>query len=182
MNNNDILACFDDDACDFLAIQLQTVQEMDSCLILKLKGQIDTYSAPFFQKSARKAVDAGFLRLIFVLKDVDYVSSKAVGTFVQIQKAATDKGGQIAMVDVHRRVMEVFRNLSMEKFLCCADSMEEAISQMKSDKKTRTFSEAIQCPTCKRKLKVAKSGRFRCPECTAVLSIDETGMVCLGNA
>lgn len=63
---------------------------------------------------------------------MDYVSSKAVGTLIRIRKAAKDRGGEIVMVSVHPKIREIFKNLSLEKFFCCADSPEEAMALMKS--------------------------------------------------
>ena len=57
--NNDILAGFDDDTNNSLAITLQRKEGVDGCLTFKLAGQIDTYSALFFQRRARQAIDAG---------------------------------------------------------------------------------------------------------------------------
>jgi anti-anti-sigma factor len=94
-------------------------------------GQIDTYSA-FFQSSAEKLIDVGFLHLILVLNGVDYVPSEVTGAFVQIKKATTDKRGEIAIVNVHPKVTRVLKNLSLDKFLCCTDTMDEAVAQMKS--------------------------------------------------
>ena len=111
MSNNDIIPGFDFDTCDFLSIELQKVEGMTNCLVLKPKGQIDTYSSHFLQKSAKKAINAGFINLIFLLDRVDYVSSKAIGAFVQTHRAATDVGGEIALVSVHPKVMEIFKNL-----------------------------------------------------------------------
>jgi anti-anti-sigma factor len=181
MSNNDILPGFDRDTCDFLTISLQKIEGVDSCLALRLKGQIDTYSSSFLYQSARKVIDAGFIRPVLVLIGVDYVSSKAVGAFVQIKKAAKDKGGEIALVDIHPRVMEVFKNLRLDKFLCCEGSFEEAVARMRGDRSALQFSEAVPCPSCERKLRIVKSGRFRCPKCMAVLAIDDAGMVRLGE-
>jgi anti-anti-sigma factor len=177
MGNNDIFPGFDEEANDFLTIQLQKVEDVDSCLALKLKGQIDTYSSPFFQRSVNKVTAAGFVRLILVLSGVDYVSSKAVGAFVQMKKAANDKGGEIAIVDIPPKVMEVFKNLSLDRFLYCVDSLDEAIELMTRGMKALPFSELFECPNCKRKLRALKVGRFRCPECMAALSITEAGVV-----
>lgn len=94
MSNNDIHPGFDEETCDFLTISLRKVEGVDDTVVLRLKGQVDTYSSNFFQRSAKKLIDAGFVRLILILDSVDYVSSKAVGAFVQIKKAATDKGGR----------------------------------------------------------------------------------------
>ena len=119
MSNNNVLPRFDDDTCNSLVIELLRVDDCDTCLTLHMKGQIDTYSSPFFQKSVQKAIDAGFVNLFLVLSGVEYLSSKAVGALVQIQKAARDHGGDIVLLDVHPKIMEVLRLLSLEKYFQC---------------------------------------------------------------
>ena len=116
MSNNDILPGFDEDTCDSLSIELENVEGVAYSLVLKPIGQIDTYSSLFFQRSSKKAIDAGFINLIFLLNGVDYVSSMGVGAFVQLQKVAREKGGDIALVDVHPKVMEIFKLMCLEKF------------------------------------------------------------------
>ncbi|MGA2479583.1 MAG: anti-sigma factor antagonist [Spirochaetia bacterium] len=177
MSNNDILSRFDEDACDSLFIELQKVEKLDTCLALRLTGEIDTYSAPFFQRSVMRAIDAGFVNLIFVLDGVEYVSSKAVGALVQTQKAARDKGGDITLVAVPQTIMEVLKLLCLEKYFCSADSLDEALAQIKNREKALVFPMTFECPICDRRLRALKSGGFRCPECRTVLSIDESGMI-----
>jgi uncharacterized protein YbaR (Trm112 family) len=74
--------------------------------------------------------------------------------------------------------MEVFRLMCLDKLFACSDSLEEAIAPLKS--KISVFPKAIGCPICDRKLRVVKSGRFRCPECKTILSISESGEASLG--
>ncbi len=178
MSNNDILPGFDEDSSDFLTITLQKVEGVDNCLVLKPKGQIDLYSTQYFQRSARRVIDAGFVNLIFLLGGVDYVSSMGVGAFVQLQKATKEKGGALAIADAHPKVMEIFKLMCLDKMLACSDSLDEAAAFLRG--RVPAFPKAIECPICDRKLRVVKSGRFRCPRCKTVLSIDNSGVVSLG--
>ncbi|MGA2479582.1 MAG: STAS domain-containing protein [Spirochaetia bacterium] len=177
MSNTDILPGFDEDTCDSLTIELERVEGAAHSLVLKPRGQIDTYSSLFFQRSTRKAIDAGFIDLIFLIGSVDYVSSMGVGAFVQLQKAAREKGGDIALVDVHPKVMEILKLMCLEKFFSCTDSIEEAIAPIRSRESVPTFPKASKCPICEKRLRALRSGRFRCPKCKTVISIDESGAV-----
>ncbi|MGA2479581.1 MAG: anti-sigma factor antagonist [Spirochaetia bacterium] len=179
MCNNDILPGFDEHSCDSLVFELQKVEGVGNCLALNLKGQIDTYSAPFFQRGTQKAIDAGFIHLILALEGVDYLSSKAVGALIQMRKTARDKGGDIVMAAVNPKVMEIFQLLNLAKFFRYTDSLDEAIAQVKSYRAITTFPMAIRCPICRIKLNALKAGRFRCPECATVLSVDDFGIVSL---
>jgi anti-sigma B factor antagonist len=177
MGNTDILPGFDEDACDFLTIELQEVEGVDNCLVMKLKGQLDVYSIQYFQRSARRVIEAGFVNLIFLLDRVDYVSSIGVGAFVQLQKATREKGGSLVIADAHPKVMQIFKLMCLDKLLACSDSLDDAAAFLRGQ--APVFPKTIGCPICDRKLRVVKSGRFRCPGCKTVVSIGKSGAVSL---
>src|SRR5271157_2695544 len=160
MGKDDIVPGFDDDTSDSLRIGLQKVPGFDHCLEMRLEGQIDSTSSLFFQRSVRKAIDAGFFNLIFQLHGVDYMSSIGVGAFVQLRKTAREKGGDIAMVDIHPRVMEIFKLMCLDKFFSCTDTVEEAVAPMKNRGRVVTFPLSLKCPICTKRLAASRSGRF----------------------
>ena len=174
-----MLPDIDQNACDSLVIEFEKIEGVANSLAMKLRGQIDTYSSLFFQRSGKKAIDAGFTNLIFLLKGVDYVSSMGVGAFMQLQKAARERGGDIAMVEVHPKVREIFELMCLEKFFSCTDSLDEAVAPLMQNGKAPTFPRTVQCPICEKKLRVPRSGSFRCPECKTVMAIDESGAALL---
>ena len=178
MSNNDILPGFDEDTCDFLTITLQRVERVDDCLALKVEGQIDLYSTQYFQRCVRRVIDAGFVKLIFLLDGVDYVSSMGVGAFVQLQKATKEKGGSLAVAAAHPKVMEILKLMCLDKLLACSDSLDDATALLRGQ--APVFPKTIGCPICDKRLRVAKSGRFRCPGCKTVLFIGRSGAVSLG--
>jgi|SRR5208283_911312 len=175
--NNDILPGFDDEHSDSLSIELIKVGGIDSCLAFSLSGQIDAYSSLFFQRMVKKAIDAGFTHLRFLLSSVDYVSSMGVGALVQLQQTLKGKGGDIAIVGVQPKVMEVFRLMCLEKFFRCTESPEESADVRESSESLPHFPRALTCPVCRKRLRAVKPGRFRCPACRAVLHIDDVGLV-----
>ena len=87
MNNNDIVPGFDDERDESLKIRLQRVDAVDGCLVLYLTGYIDTYNSNFFQKRVTRAIDGGFIRLIFSCAGLNYVSSAGIGSFTAFLKA-----------------------------------------------------------------------------------------------
>jgi anti-anti-sigma factor len=176
MKKSDILPDFDQNACDSLVIEIERVEGVDNSLAMRLQGHIDTYSSLFFQRSAKKAIDAGFTNLIFLLKGVDYVSSMGVGAFMQLQKAAREKGGDIAMAEINPKVREIFRLMCLEKFFSCSDSLEEAVAPLLQGERP-LFPRTMQCPVCDKKLRASKPGTFRCPHCKTVMGVDGFGAV-----
>jgi anti-anti-sigma factor len=183
MVNNDIVHGFDDEKDDSLRIILEKVDEAPRCLLLSLTGYIDTYNSYFFQKRIQKAIDRGFVRLIFHCGSLNYVSSTGIGSFTTFLKAVKPMGGDLVLLDIQPKVYEVFQLLGFSRFFNIKENLDDSIMFFKSDreqKKPPVFPKIVSCPICYRKLKAIKSGRFRCSECKNILAIDDTGQILLG--
>jgi anti-anti-sigma factor len=183
MTNNDIVPEFDNEKDESLKIQLQNVSEVESCLVLTLSGYIDTYNSTFFQKRVQRAIEAGFIRLIFHCNGLNYVSSTGIGSFTAFLKAVKPKGGDLVLLEVQPKVYEVFQLLGFSQFFTMKDTLENAIGFFRGDsveQDPEPFPKIFPCPVCSKKLKAVKTGRFRCSECKTILAIDNAGTVSLG--
>jgi anti-anti-sigma factor len=183
MTNNEIVVGFDDEKDDSLKIKLTKMDEAPRCLMLSLTGYIDTYNSNFFQKRIQKAIEGGFVRLIFQCSGLNYVSSTGIGSFTTFLKAVKPQGGDLVLLDIQPKVFEVFQLLGFSQFFNIRESIEESISFFNSDKtqeKPTIFPKVVACPLCYKKLKAIKAGRFRCSECKSILAIDDNGQVLLG--
>lgn len=183
MNNNDIVPGFDDEKDDSLKIRLQKVDSADGCLVLFLTGYIDTYNSNFFQKRVAKAIDAGFIRLIFHCGGLNYVSSTGIGSFTAFLKSVKQRSGDLVLLEIQPKVYEVFQLLGFSQFFNIKDNLEDSIqffNQGEKAQNTTIFPKIFACPICSKKLKAVKAGRFRCSECKTILAIDNAGQVFLG--
>ncbi|HOV64081.1 MAG TPA: STAS domain-containing protein [Spirochaetia bacterium] len=183
MNNNDIVQGFDDEKDDSLKIRLQRIDAVEGCLVLYLTGYIDTYNSNFFQKRVNRAIEAGFIRLIFNCGGLNYVSSTGIGSFTAFLKAVKPRGGDLVLLEIQPKVYEVFQLLGFSQFFNIKDNLNEAVDFFSTDSKkasTDVFPKIFQCPICSKKLKATKAGRFRCSECKTILAIDNSGQVFLG--
>jgi len=183
MINNDIVPEFDEEKDDSLKIKLQRVNEVEGCLVLYLTGYIDTYNSNYFQKRVLKAIDAGFIRLVFHCGGLNYVSSTGIGSYTTFLKAVKPRGGDLVLMDIQPKVFEVFQLLGFAQFFNIKDNLEDAINLFHSSNAVETvsiFPKIFSCPICSKKLKALKSGRFRCSECKTILAIDNAGQVFLG--
>ena len=170
MGNNDIVPGFDDEKDDSLKIKLDKIDDAPRCLMLTLTGYIDTYNSNFFQKRVQKAIEGGFVRLIFQCGSLNYVSSTGIGSFTTFLKAVKPQGGDLVLLDIQPKVYEVFQLLGFSQFFN-SDQPQE---------KPSIFPKVVSCPICYKKLKAVKPGRFRCSECKSILAIDDGGQVLLG--
>lgn len=182
-NNNDIVPGFDDEKDDSLKIRLQKVDSVDTCLTLFLTGYIDTYNSNFFQKRVNKAIDSGYIRLIFNCGGLNYVSSTGIGSFTAFLKSVKPRGGDIVLLEIQAKVYEVFQLLGFSQFFNIKDNSDEAVSffrQGDQGASATLFPKIFSCPICNKKLRAARPGRFRCSECKTILAIDNAGQVFLG--
>jgi anti-anti-sigma factor len=183
MANNDIVPGFDDEKDGSLMIKLTKSPEIDGCLLFSLTGYIDTYNSNYFQKRVAKAIESGFIRLVFLCGNLNYVSSTGIGSFTSFLKAIKSRGGEMVLVEIQAKVYEVFQLLGFSQFFTIKDSLEEAYNVLRSGSSTETvslFPKTFECPICSKKLRASKSGRFRCSECKTILAIDNVGQVFLG--
>lgn len=181
-NNNDLVPGFDDERDDSLKIQLEKVEEVDSCVTINLNGYIDTYNSVYFQKQIGKVVTAGFANLIFNCSSLNYVSSTGIGSFTAFLKLVKPKGGDVVLLNIQPKVYEVFQLLGFSQFFNIKESYEEATQFFKNGAPVTSsiFPKVFNCPVCSRRLKATKSGRFRCSDCKSILAIDQQGHVFLG--
>jgi anti-anti-sigma factor len=183
MANNDIIPQFDNETNESLAITLQNVPGVENCLVIVLNGYIDTYNSAFFQKQVQRVIEAGFIRLIFNCNGLNYVSSTGIGSFTVFLKTVKPLDGDVVLLNVQAKVYEVFQLLGFSQFFNIKDTLNSAISFFGGDlveQKSAVFPAFFSCPTCPKKLKAAKSGRFRCPGCKTIVAIDHDGVVSLG--
>ncbi len=183
MNNNEIVTGFDDEKDESLKINLESVASCKTCLVLHLNGYIDTYNSNFFQKRVGKAIESGFVHLIFECSGLNYVSSTGIGSFTAFLKALKPKSGDLVLLQIQPKVYEVFQLLGFSQFFAIKDSLDDAVSHFSDSGKEEvesTFPKVFKCPICSTKLKATKAGRFRCSECKTILAIDASGQVFLG--
>jgi len=122
MNNEEILPGFDGEVCDYLTIRLQKMGK--NALALEFTGSIDAYDSHYLSNSVKKVIEAGFVRLSFILSGVSRISSTGVATLSSLHRMVTEKGGDLSMVNIQPRVKTVFSLLRVDRLFRCIDSTE----------------------------------------------------------
>jgi len=183
MANNDIIPQFDNETNESLTITLQNVSGVEGCLVVVLSGYIDTYNSNFFQKQVQRVIEAGFTRLIFNCGSLNYVSSTGIGSFSVFLKTVKPLDGDMILLNVQPKVYEVFQLLGFSQVFNMKDTLHSAISffgGVPLEQKSTVFPKLFSCPVCPKKLQTVKSGRFRCPGCKTIITVDNAGTVSLG--
>ncbi|MGA2612240.1 MAG: STAS domain-containing protein [Spirochaetia bacterium] len=133
--NNDIVPGFDDEKTEGLRIQLQRIEDVPGCLLLYLTGYIDTYNSNYFQKCVAKAIDTGYIRLIFDIAHTGTISSVEIGCYTAFLKAIKPKGGDLVLLRMKPKTYEVYQLLGFSNFFNIKENLDEAISFFTASRK-----------------------------------------------
>jgi anti-anti-sigma factor len=172
-----------EDRIDFLELEMKQVGTAPGCLMVSMTGYIDTYNTPHFQRRVNHAIRQGSNRLVFDFSGITYISSAGIGAFTQFLKQVRPLGGDIVLVGLAGRVLEVFQLLGFANFFRMETSVDAAIADLKvrsAPGAERTLPVIFRCPICGKSLRTSRAGRFRCPDCKTILLIRENTEVSLG--
>lgn len=188
--NDSIIPYFNSKTNEDLSIDLnKTVNGTQQVIIARLAGFVDTYNTDFFRDRIKAIMAAGFQNLILDCQGLTYISSTGIGAMTGILKDINSYGGKLVLVRVNSKIAEIFRLLGFISFFNIQPTEEVALtsfaggSASTSEPSTPaapapapvTFPFVVTCPSCGKKLKVPKPGKFRCSGCKIIFSVDENG-------
>ncbi len=117
-----------------MTIEVQKVEGRADALVLNCVGYIDTYNSPQVSQTVNAKIKNGAKNLIFDLSKVTYISSTGIGIFASFLKTVKPTNGDIILVGMIDRVLEVFTLLGFSSFFTRVDSLEEALSYLPKGK------------------------------------------------
>jgi anti-sigma B factor antagonist len=127
MSNNDIVSGFDDEQDDGLTITLRKIEELDGGLLLSLTGYIEKHNQDWFLRRVTKAIDAGFIRLVFDMSGLLW-GTMGIGTFTLFLKALKYRGGDLVIINIQPGVPDALQLLGFPQFFNIRDTLDEAIA------------------------------------------------------
>ena len=129
MNNRDIVQRFDDRPCEGLEIALARIQDLEGGLLLSLAGSVDNASWRCFRERITRALDNGFIRLVFDLSGLRFIGGgSGLGSFTHILRDAQQRGGNVALVNLQPNILEQFQLLGFSPFFNVRDTLDEAVA------------------------------------------------------
>jgi anti-anti-sigma factor len=177
---------------DTLKVTPQKKFDFPDTIVLELEGYLDTYNSKSFQQYVQKVIDEGYKYIIMDCKGLTYVSSTGIGSFTSFNRMLLQKKGELILVRMISKVYEVFKLLGFLSFFKIFDNFEEVENFLKGkvsgeeapesnsssgSDETSVFPVQGTCPVCSKSLRFSKSGKFRCPSCKSILSVDEEGNI-----
>ncbi|KWT91021.1 MAG: STAS domain-containing protein [Nitrospirota bacterium] len=106
-------------------MKIETAAHSDYTVI-SIAGEIDMYSSPELRDTLLALVKKKAATVIVNLKDVKYIDSSGIATFVEALKKMLAYKGKFKMAQVPDRVMEIFNFSKLDKVFNIYGSIEDA--------------------------------------------------------
>jgi len=111
---------------DGLSINVTDHPSNPEVTLFKVKGFIDTTTAPEFEKAFQGVLKEKKFKIIIDLKDVNYISSAGWGIFISEIKRIRNQKGDLLLASMNSEVAEVFELLEFNTILKAFPDTESA--------------------------------------------------------
>lgn len=181
MDNNSVVPGFDDEVNEDLKLSLQKIDSVKNGCSISLSGNIDTYNSPFFQNQVTKVITSGYINIIFRCGELNYLSSTGLGAFTNLLKIIRVMNGDLVITEIQPKIKEYFDLLGFSQFFTLKDELKDAIEFIRKEivPEIQIFPKLVNCPSCKKALKITHACKVRCPGCASILKISDDGNVYL---
>jgi len=96
--------------------------------VLKVKGEVDVYTAPRLREKLVELVSQDKLQVIVDLEGVDFLDSTGLGVLVGGLKRLRSHNGDLGLVCSQPRVLKVFEITGLTKVFDIHDSLDAAVA------------------------------------------------------
>jgi anti-anti-sigma factor len=95
-------------------------------LAIVLRGDLDSTSAPEFDRQIQGHLDAGRSKMIIDCRNMGYISSLGIASLVALQTKLKRRGGQVKLAAIFGPAMDVMRLVRLDKMLDIYGDLEFA--------------------------------------------------------
>ena len=95
-------------------------------LAVVLHGDLDSVSAPEFDRLIQAHLDAGHKKIIIDCRKMGYISSLGIGSLVALQTKLRRRGGEVKLAAIFGRAIEVMRLVRLDKMFDIYGDLEFA--------------------------------------------------------
>jgi anti-sigma B factor antagonist len=104
------------------------IHEMKRCVLVTLRGRIDSSKAPGVESKLKELIDAGHFRYVVDMSEVEFVSSAFLRVLISTSKTVRRfNRGDVYLANVPPRIKEVFDLAGLLSLFRIFDSQVEAV-------------------------------------------------------
>lgn len=101
-------------------------------MIIAIKGRLDAATAPIADKTIKKRLKENINRLLFDLKDLDYLSSGGLRVILGAAKEIRRREGKVVLAGLTQYVYEIFEVSGFNSLIPIKDTVEEGLKGLVS--------------------------------------------------
>lgn len=90
-------------------------EQHDGLPVLRVRGEVDLYTAPRLQESVLAALSPGARSLAIDLSRVEFMDSTGLEVLLIAKKRAAERGGDVYVLGVQKHVLRLFQLVGLEK-------------------------------------------------------------------
>jgi anti-sigma B factor antagonist len=108
---------------------MEILQEIvDDVSILNLSGRLDATCVSELKKTVQTMIDAGGLKILIDMANVDFVDSSGLGTLVTCLRSVTKAGGVFKITSLQENPRMLFETTRLDRVFDIHDDRNAAIS------------------------------------------------------
>ncbi|MEW6417778.1 MAG: STAS domain-containing protein [Nitrospirota bacterium] len=104
------------------------VSDYNGKKMITLSGEIDMYSSPLLREKLLGLVKRKIPALIVDFKEVSYIDSSGIATFVEGLKGMKSYGGRLQFFGIPQGIMEIFSFSKLDRVFEIYGNIDDAIN------------------------------------------------------
>ncbi|MBF0344944.1 MAG: STAS domain-containing protein [Nitrospirae bacterium] len=96
-------------------------------VVISPSGEIDMYSSPLLRKELISFTKKKISPVIVALRDVTYIDSSGIATFVEALKRMMPYNGKLKIAEIPESIMKIFNFSKLDKVFDMYESIDDAI-------------------------------------------------------
>jgi len=110
-----------------LELEVST-REVGDHTVIKLKGEVDIYTAPSLRETIVDAVEKGHYKIAVDLDEVDFLDSTGLGVLVGGLKRVKQHEGELGIICNQEKILRIFKITGLTKIFKMYKGTEELAS------------------------------------------------------
>jgi len=102
-----------------------TTREVGDHTVIKLKGEVDIYTAPSLRETIVDTVEKGRYKIAVDLDEVVFLDSTGLGVLVGGLKRVKQHDGELGIICNQEKILRIFKITGLTKIFVMYDSVSE---------------------------------------------------------
>ncbi len=102
-----------------------TTRDAGEHTVIKLKGEVDIYTAPSLRETIVDALEKGRVKIAVDLDEVDFLDSTGLGVLVGGLKRVKNQNGELGIICSQEKILRIFKITGLTKIFKMYGSADE---------------------------------------------------------